>query len=277
MIQRGADPDTFLVDFAKAKRRRPTRLPELLGEIFARAPAAVSVDGDAIAQAVLATMDACDFADPGGRPWLWNHYTLLLSLPDYDRLKSVEDELRAEIVTMLHTQMVERGVRVPDSIVVRWAPDDEAAVPPGRGVIRARRVKNLAEVAPVVGEVTSRADRVVKPTAPRPDSTEREHARVVSKLGQVGLPDGARRVLGREARGAGEDQVGLPGTRDNTKLSRRQVGILVRGREAEFTREPNANPVEVGGRALAEGESVTVALPVELVLSNGQWRGTVTC
>lgn len=276
MIARTAVPDVFTVDFSKAKRRRKSSLPDILGDIFTPAPRAVSVDGNAIAQAVLAVMDACDFDDPRGLPWLWNHYTLFLALADYDRLKSVEEELRAEIVTMLHAQMVERGARVPDSIVVRWAPDEGGEVEPGRGVIRARRVKDVADVAPVAGEVTSRADRLVKPTRPPDDRTERESARVVGKAGAVGLPEGARRVLGRVDDDGAPDHLGLPGTRGNTKLSRRQVAVLLRGDQAEFTRELGANPVEVGGRALAEGESVNVALPVELVLSKDQWRGTVT-
>ena len=119
-----------------------------------------------------------------------------------------------------------------------------------------------------------RADKIAVPARPGPDSTERDAGlRVRSAGGSAAIPEGRRVSLGRAAPELDEGHVALPGA--GTRINRKQVAVLVRGNEAEISREPGANPVEVGGQPLAEGEGVKVTLPVELSLSHGAWKGTL--
>ncbi len=279
MISAGATPDTFLVDFSKAKRRKRAGLGGALESIFVRAPAPITVDGHALGQAIRAVMDACEFADVQGRPWLWNEYACFLARADHDRLRDVEESLRGDLLALLHEEMVRRDARMPDAFVVRLLVDEAEEIVVGGGVIRVRHRKDVAAIPEAPGEITMRADKPKKSKKPADDETNRDTGlRVVAASGSVAIPEGRRVALGRTAPDAGADHVALPGA--TTKINRQQVFLIVRGNEAEFTRAPGANPVEVGGRALAEGESCKVPLPTDLVLSveaNGKaaWRGTV--
>ncbi len=275
MIRTGSTPGTFLVDFSKAKRKKRASLGAALEGVFVRVPAPALVDGLAIAQAICAVMDACDFADVHGRVWLWNDYAVFLARADHDRLRDVEELLRRDLMVLLNEEIVRREARMPDGFQVRLLVSDEGEeIVAGAGVVRVKHAKDLGQTPAVPGEITMRSDRIVKPSAPAPDTTDRDTGlRVRSGAGSATLPEGRRVCLGRAAPDAGADHVALPGA--GGKVSRRHVGVLVKGAEAEVQREPGANPVEVGGRALGDGESVTVALPVELSLSLGAWKGTL--
>ncbi|MSQ02656.1 MAG: hypothetical protein EXR71_12335 [Myxococcales bacterium] len=274
MIKRGASADQFVVDFSKVPRRKKVSLGVSLESVFVRTPSPITVDGHALARAVCGVMDQCDFADVQGRPWLWNEYVVFLSRPDLERLRDVEEALRRDLLTLLNEEIVRRDARMPDGFLVRLLADEENEVPVGAGVIRVRHRKDLATVPLVAGEITMRADKLAAPARPAPDSTERDAGlRVRSAGGAAGIPEGRRVSLGRSAPELGEGHVALPGA--GPRINRKQVGVLVRGDQAEMTREIGANPVEVGGRALAEGEVIHVALPVELSLSHGAWKGTL--
>lgn len=273
MITRGTSPDTFLVDFAKARRTRKASLGASIESLFVRAPAPVTVDGHAIAQAICGVMDACDFADVQGRPWLWNEYSLFLARPDHDRLREVEELLRSDLLALLNEEIVRRDARMPEGFVVRLLVDEADELGDGRGVLRVRHRKDLAVAPAAPGEITMRADKIARPAPRPPDSTERDGGvQVRCGAGATSLAEGRPLVLGRAHPDNGPD-VALPGA--SGKVSRRHVSVTVRGGEAEFTRLLGSNPVEVGGRALAEGESALVALPAELSLGGGAWRGTV--
>lgn len=274
MITAGEGPDTFKVDFGRAKRKRKASIGAAIESVFVRAPVPVTVDGHALAQAICAVMDACDFADVHGRVWLWNEYTVFLARVDHDRLRDVEEVLRRDLMVLLNEEMVRREARMPEAFLVRLLVDDAEEVQVGCGVVRVRHRKDLAAAPVVPGEITMRADRIHRPAASAPEVTDRESGlRVRSAEGSVALPEGRRVCLGRAAPDAGPDHVALPGA--GAKVNRRHVGVRVVGAQAEVSREAGANPVEVGGRALAEGESVSVPLPAELSLSLGAWRGTL--
>lgn len=273
MIRVGEGPDSFKVDFSRARRKKRPTIGAAIESVFVRAPAPVTVDGHALAQAICAVMDACDFADVHGRVWLWNEYSVFLSRADHDRLRDVEEALRRDLMVLLNEEMVKREARMPEGFLVRLLVDDAEEVAAGAGVVRVRHRKDLT-VAPVVpGEITMRADRIHQPT-PRPDVTDRDAGlRLRSADGAVAVPEGRRVCLGRAAPDAGADHVALPGA--GAKVNRRHLAVRVVGAQAEITREAGANPVEAGGRSLAEGETVSVALPVELSLSHGAWKGTL--
>lgn len=274
MITTGGTPDTFLVDFSKAKRKKRAGLGGTLESIFVRAPAPVTVDGQALGQAICAVMDACEFADVQGRPWLWNEYACFLARADHDRLRDVEESLRGDLLALLHEEMVRRDARMPDAFVIRLLVDEAEEIVVGSGVIRVRHRKDVAVAPEAPGEITMRADKPKKTAVPPADHTDRDTGlRVRGPSGAVAMPEGRRVALGRASPEAGADHIALPGA--GARVNRTHVYVTVRGNEVEFTRVPGANPVEVGGRALAEGEALTVALPAELVLGAGAWRGTV--
>ena len=274
MIAAGATPETFLIDFSKAKRRTRPTLASQIESLFVRRPAQGTVDGHALGQAICAVMDRCEFADVQGRPWLWNEYAFFLSRSDYDGLRDVEDLLRRDLLTLLHEEMVKRTARMPDNFLVRLMVDDNEEVELGKGVIRVRHRKDAAIAAPVPGEITMRADKAKGPPPPEVDRTDRDAGlRVRGPGGAVPVPEGKRVAFGRATPDALPDHIALPGA--GSKVNRQQLFVLVRGGVAELTRAPNANPVEVEGIALAEGETRTVPLPAELVLSAGAWRGTL--
>lgn len=274
MIRVGETPDTFLVDFSRAKRRKRAGLGGALESIFVKAPTPVTVDGQALGQAICAVMDACAFADVQGRPWLWNDYACFLARADHDRLRDVEESLRSDLLALLHEEMVRREARMPDAFVVRLLVDEAEEIVVGSGVIRVRHRKDVAAMVEAPGEITMRADKPKKAPALAVDHTDRDSGlRVRGPAGAVGIPEGRRVTLGRASPEAGADHVALPGA--SARVNRTHVYLTVRGNDAEFTRAPQANPVEVGGRALGEGEAVTVPLPADLVLGAGAWRGTV--
>ncbi len=274
MITRGANAGTFLVDFSKARRSRKG-IGKSIESIFVRAPAPVTVDGQALAQAIVAVMDACDFTDVQGRAWLWNEYRIFLSRPDHDRLRDVEDALRTDLLSLLNEEIVRRDARMPEGFLVALVVDEGDELNEGRGVLRVRHRKDLAQAPVVPGEITMRADRIAKPAPKAPESTERESGlRVVCEAGSIGLPEGRPMALGRAAPDVGADHLALPGA--GPRVSRRHISVTIRGNEAEIVRLPGSNPVEVAGVALAEGEAVRAVLPAAVGLGGGAWRGTVT-
>ena len=276
MITPGSVPDVWTVDFARTKRKKRSQsFGGALEGMFTRAPVPVTVDGQAIAQAICAAMDACEFTDVRGRAWLWNEYCLFLSAADHTRLRDLEATLQTDLLQLLNEEIVRRDARMPDGFLVRLLVDEAEEVPVGTGVLRVRHRKDLAQAQVVPGEITVRADRP-KAVPPRPpESTERDSGlRVVSATGGFAIPEGRRIVLGRAGPEAGADHVAIPGA--SGKINRKHLGVLVRGSTVEVTREAGANPVDVGGNAVAEGVTVAVPLPVELSLSNGAWRGTLT-
>jgi hypothetical protein len=273
MIETGPTPDVFRIDFGKARRTRRPTFGQVLEGAFVRAAHPVVVDGHAIAQAICKVMDACTFADVQGRAWLWNEYCVFLAREDHDRLRDVEDMLAHDLLSLLNEEVLRREARMPDGFLVRLLVDEGNELVPGRGVVRVRHRKDTASAPTVAGEITMRSDRLVR--APRdPSPTDRAAGlRVVCAAGSVEIAEGRMSTLGRANPEGGPSHVALPGA--TGKVSRKHLSVLVDGDSVRLRREPGANPVQVDGRALADGEEVTTTLPVELALSNGDWRGTL--
>jgi hypothetical protein len=162
---------------------------------------------------------------------------------------------------------------MPDGFLVRLLVDEGGEVQVGHGVLRVRHRKNVAQAPTVAGEITMRSDRVPGRGA-EGGTTEREAGlRVTCAGGSIAVPEGVWVSVGRSDPAAGAGHLGLPGA--SGKVNRRQLSLRAEGAAAWVRRESGANPVQVNGRPLAEGEEVSIPLPVELVLSNGDWRGTL--
>jgi hypothetical protein len=92
--------------------------------------------------------------------------------------------------------------------------------------------------------------------------------------GERVLRPGLRHVLGRPHPDAGADHIPLPGA--GPRINRRQAALVIEGDHVEITREPgDSNPVNVGGAALAPGQTIREKLPVEIQLSGGEMKVTV--
>lgn len=266
MIRPGDTPDTWTVDFSRVKRRKGGGLLAAWSR-----PAAVLVDGWAIGQALASAMEECRYESVSGRPQVWNEYLLFLAAEDHDRLRPLEETLREEVLALLEARMLKLDAVAVGPITVRLLVDDDAAVPAGQGRLRARHNREVPAAAAVPGEITLRDDRG------RPSQVGADTRRVggaVLRMGDgvVALPDGARIVLGRADPAGGDDHRALPGA--TPRINRRHLWVRVTAGEAEVGRLDDANPVSVAGQALAPGQSVRVALPAELVLSN-EFRATL--
>jgi hypothetical protein len=271
MIEAGTTPDCFLVDFARTKRPRKATLGQAIESAFVRAPVAVVVDGHALGQAICRVMDACTFADVQGRAWLWNEYSVFLSREDHDRLRDVEEILSRDLLALLNEEVLRREARMPDGFLIRLLVDEGNELPPGRGVIRVRHRRDTAQPPTVAGEITMRSDKLGAPDSSSPHTLRDMGLRLVCEAGSVAVPEAGWVVVGRADPGAESGHLALPGA--TGKVSRRHVGLRVIGEEVSVRREAGANPVQANGRPLADGELVSMLLPVELVLSNGDWRG----
>lgn len=254
-------PDRFRVAFAQARRGAAwRRLLEPRGGV-------VVVDGYAVGQAVVAALAACPFKSASGKPQVWNEFRVFLSREDHDRLRPIEASLQAELGPMLYEELMRLDAVTVGALVIRLLVDDGDEIEAGAGIVHARHVPDAEAATPGASEITVRLDKP-RPNAAATDvGTVPVGALVVrAPAGPVVLRSGAWHVLGRAHPEAAADHVAIPGA--SGKISRRQVAVRVEGDAVEIAREPESNPVAVGGAPLPPGQSVTTRLPVELLLSN---------
>jgi len=265
-------PDRFRADFSKVKRKGAW------WKVF-EPKAVVVVDAWAIGQAVSAAMVTCPFKSATGQPQVWNEYRVFLSRVDHDRLRPIEASLQKDLGPILYEELVRIDAVTVGALTVRLLVDDADDVPPGGGVLHARHVPDPEAAPPGVGEITVRLDRQ-KPAGPSLSpavvGTVPVGAAVLrSSAGEVVLRGGARHVLGRAHPDAGPDHVAIPGA--GSRINRRQASVFVDGDLIDVSREPgDSNPVSVGGVPLAPGQSVQEKLPVEIVLSGGEMKLSVS-
>lgn len=253
-------PDRFRVSFAQVRRKGA------LWTIF-EPKGGVVVDAYAIGQAVVAALASCPFKSVTGQPQVWNEFRVFLSRADHDRLRPIEGSLQKDLGPMLYEELVRLDAVTVGALVVRLLVDDADEVEPGTGILHARHVPDAQAAAPGAGEITVRLDKL-KPATPLPAMAGTVPVGAIAVRGPGGeivLRAGARHVLGRGHPGAPADHVAIPGA--SGKISRRQLALRAEGEQVEIAREPDSNPVSVGGAALAPGQSVTVKLPVGLLLS----------
>jgi hypothetical protein len=270
MLKPGPRPDTFLVDFA-AVSRGAKKLHERL---FGPRGDAVVVDGWAVAQVVRGALAVCPTRSALGKPQLWNEFRLFLSREDHDAVRPLERALQADLGPMLYEELARRDGVTVGGFVVRLLVDDADEVRPGGGVLQCSHAPDPDAHGPAAGEVTVRLDKPLAATRSRGGTERVGVATLRSPAGTVPLPSGGGRlVVGRADPDAGPDHVAIPGA--SGRISRRHFAVAVADGQAEITREAGSNPVSVAGQALAPGQSVTVALPVEVALSGGELRVTI--
>ena len=265
-------PDRFRADFSKVKRKGSWwKVFEPRGVIV--------VDAWAISRAVTAAMVTCPFKSATGQPQVWNEYRVFLSRADHDRLRPIEASLQKDLGPLLYEELVRIEAVTVGALTVRLLVDDADEVEPGTGVVHARHVPDAEAAAPGAGEITVRLDKLGPKltggtlSAGGLGTVPVGAAVLRSPTGDVVLRSGARHVLGRAHPDAGTDHVAIPGA--GPKISRRQASVRVDGEYVEVSREPDSNPVAVGGAALAPGQTTRERLPVEIVLSGGEMKLTV--
>ncbi len=254
-------PDRFRVDFAQVRRK------SAWWKVF-EPRSVVIVDAWAIGQAVIAALASCPFKSATGQPQVWNDLRVFLSRPDHDRLRPIEASLQKDLGPMLYEELVRLDAVTVGALTVRLLVDDADEVEPGAGILHVRHVPDADAPTPGAGEITVRLDKLktAGPVLSAGAGTVPVGAVVVrAPGGEVVLRSGARHVLGRAHPDAGTDHVAIPGA--TGRISRRQLAVRVDGEQLELAREPESNPVAVGGAPLAPGQVVREKLPVEILLS----------
>lgn len=269
LVRAQGAPNCFAVDFSKVKRKKPFRLRLELGG----PPEPVVVDGRALGDAIAAVMSACPFESVRGRRQPWNDYHLYLCAEDHDDVRRIEGRVLGDLRDLLNERLLQLDADPVGPMNVRVLIDDAGEVQRGFGRMWAFHEVTVPNTPVASGEITLRLDKAPALT-PTITATERLGVRVRTPAGEVVLPEGRRVVLGRADPAAEPDHLALPGA--DSKINRRHLSVLVQGDRVEIGREPGANPVAIGGNALAGGATLVVALPVELDLSGGRLRVTLT-
>jgi hypothetical protein len=265
LLRPAGAPNCFKVDFGKVRRKRGFRFSLEIGG----PPAPVVVDARAIGEAVSEALEACPTESVRGRRQPWNDYHLYLSAEDHDDVRRLEGRLVTDLVSLLEEKLLKLDADPVGPMNVRLLIDDAGRVTRGTAMLWGFHETALATTPKAHGEITIRFDKTVT----NPSGTDRLGPRLISAAGDLSLPEGTRVVLGREDPEAGPEHRALPGA--DGKINRRQLSIRVIGEQAEIGREAGANPVTVGGAALAAGANTVVALPVDIELSNGRLRLTL--
>lgn len=259
----------FDLDFSKIKRKKAFRFRLELGG----PPEPVVVDGRAIGEAIGAAMTECPFESVRGRRQPWNDYHLYLCAEDHDDVRRLEGRLLTDLQDMLNERLLKLDADPVGPMNVRILVDDAGSVHRGHGRLWAFHEVAIPNTPKVQGEITIRFDKpVALDTAA--GGTDRLGVRLRGPAGEIPLPDGQKVWLGRADSNPQPDHRAIPGA--DSKINRRQLWVRVIGDQAEIGRDTNANPVSVGGTALAGGGSTVCALPVELDLSNGRMKLTLS-
>lgn len=241
----------------------------------------VQVDPFLIARAVAEVMAACTFRSAKGRRLLWNEYRVILARADFALVRALQGPLERDLGEALAAEAASTGAELVGELRVSVVADEADELAAGEGVVRVGFVPTAQLAAPVTGELTVRFDAgqlggLMKAVgssetviisevgaAPRRYRLRWQH-------GEATLAFGATFVLGRPHPGAPEGFVALAGA--SAKINKQQLWIATAPGGVRVGRFDAANPVHVGGEALAPGAelAVTVAAPLQIALSRGE-------
>ena len=247
--------------------------------------ARVSVDPFLVAKAVRAVMRQCTHQTAGGKPLVWNDYTVFLELSDWEHVKKLESTLVRDLGGIVEKQIVRMKAEMVGAFSVRLLRDEGGSVRPGHAVVKVDFAELEQPVAADAGEMTVRISvplgRTVLdmqtqslPDVGNPEGEGPDELKVTWPEGETTIRGGARVVLGRAHTGEAPGFVALTGA--STKINKRQVWIEAEDGGAVIGRLSDANPVEVNGRLLQAGGQIDVEkLPAEISLSSGELRLTV--
>jgi hypothetical protein len=249
-----------------------------------RSGAVVELDPFLLARAVSEVMRACAFRTAKGGRLLWNDYRLILARVDFERLRAFQGRLDHDLAEALAGEAAGTQAELVGELRVSVVFDEANELRPGEGVVRVAFMPTAKLPDVKSGELTVRFDaarlRGLMTVAGAVETVIVQDAGVASYRlrwpgGEATLTAGEAIVVGRPHQGAPACFVALTGA--SPKINKQHVVIepdaagMVR-----IARPPAANPVHVGGAALAAGADLTVAPPVEIVLSRGEIALTLT-
>jgi hypothetical protein len=251
--------DQFRVAFAelaKARRGEP-----------------VQIDPFLIGRAIAAVMRECTVRAASGQPMLWNDYRMILARRDFDLVRSLQGPLERDLQEVLAREASARQAELVGALRVTVVFDEADELAAGVGVVRVAFAPTAKLQAPLAGEMTVRFDSFEKAGELAPVSTvfvdDTNGAPVVQWSGGAArLEVGATIVLGRPHPEAPPRFVALAGA--GAKINKQQLWLAVGVTSVRVGRCANANPVYVNGHALAAGQDIEAALPVEISLSRGE-------
>lgn len=243
------------------------------------------VDPYAVARAVREVMRRASARSPTGGRLLWNEYRVILAPEDFEHLRALQDYLRRELQGVLEAEVERLGGELVGDLCVHVVVDEARELGPGDAVVRVAFSQNEHIAPPADHEMTVRlgergaAGEIVAPAGAAEATAQVTGAWGPSALvatydlswpgGQASVYDGVRTVAGRPHPGHPPQFVPLRGA--SARVSKRHVVITARGGAAVVGRLPGANPVDVGGRALAAGDEIEVSEPaVDISLSRGE-------
>ncbi len=251
-------PEQFRVhlgELARVKRGRP-----------------VEVDPYLIARAVAAVMAECTVRAASGQRLLWNDYRVILARRDFDRIRPLASALERDLDQALAEEARRHAAVMAGALRCSVVFDEAGELPAGEAVVRVAFVPTERLPAARQGEMTVRFDVFAAAPVASTDTVFVDDAPSGGVLrwpaGQAAIRSGTTVVVGRPYPGAPDGFVGLSGA--SAKISKQHLWIAIGPERARIGRFAAANPVEVGGEALAASGEVEVALPVEISLSKGE-------
>jgi hypothetical protein len=246
----------------------------------------VRLDPFAIGQAFRAVMARAEARSVTGARLLWNLWRIFLSHDDLDRLRPLEDRLKADLGVIFDEELKRAAAQTPGRLRVELLADEGGEVEQGNILFRPGFELSSGEPSRRPGRPASTTDatqRVGLPPLPvaedRPTPSPSETFRIAEpptarlQLTWAGggalVPLGRRVVFGRPHEAPGGLFVALNGA--SGRISRRHLWIEDDGQSALVGRFPDANPVQVQGRLVQPGGSMAVeSFPIEIALSNGE-------
>lgn len=246
----------------------------------------VQVDPFLIARAISLVMKECTVRSAAGGSILWNDYRVILARADFDLVRSLQGPLERDLQHVLAQEAAARKAELVGALRITVVFDEADELRPGEGVVRVAFVPTERLAAPrsgemtmrfdgwaVAGEIAARAPKSADDTQFVDDSVGGDRCTLEWSGGQVRLSPGIAMVVGRPHAEAPANFIALAGA--GAKVNKQQLWIALGSTSLRVGRLANGNPVQVNGRAVAAGEEVEAALPVEIVLSRGELLLTV--
>ncbi len=241
------------------------------------------IDPYLISRAVAEVMAACSFRSAKGQRLLWNEYRVILAKQDFALVRALAGPLERDLGEVLASEAGKSGAELVGELRVSVVYDEADELPAGEAVVRVAFAAAQAQGEVTAGEMTVRFDAgklggllravgSVETVMVHERGEGPRGARLRWPQGEAELVAGTTYLLGRPHPGAPAGFLALGGA--TAKINKQQLWLaLVPGSQplaVRVGRLAAANPVTVGGHALAPGEERTVTAPVEIALSRGE-------
>jgi len=239
----------------------------------------LQIDPFLIARAIALVMRECTVRSAAGRPITWNQYRMILARRDFDAIRPLQAPLERDLRQVLAEEARQRQAELVGELRVTVVFDEADELPPGEGVVRVAFVptERLGEPRPdemtmrldswvVSGEIAARAAAGSADTVMVGDTAPSGLA-LRWPGGEAALAVGATIAVGRPHPDPPARFIALTGA--GAKVNKLHCWIVATPAGVRIGRFAKANPVHVGGQAIAAGEDLEAALPAEISLSHG--------